>query len=157
MNLAMYRFGKGDDSTLSTLDVDDVFECFVLEDELRRIKVRGETAIPAGRYEIKLRTDSPKFEPKYGARFPFHEGMLWLQDVPNFDWVYIHIGNDDKDSDGCLLTGEVPQVYPDGEFTVGRSEAAYVRLYKKVIAALHRNERVFITILDDPRHVVMGV
>ena len=157
MNLAMYRFGKGDDSMLSTIDVDEVFECFGLEDELRRIKVRGETAIPAGRYEIKLRTDSPKFEPKYRARFPWHEGMLWLQDVPDFDFVYIHIGNDEKDTDGCILVGEVPQVYPDGEFTVGRSVGAYERLYKKVVAAMHRNERVFITVFDDPKHVVAGV
>lgn len=158
MNLHSYRFGKGDDSTLSTLFVEDVFECFILEDELRRVKIRGETAIPAGRYEIKLRTNSARFEKKYSRRFPgLHEGMLWLQDVPNFTDVYIHIGNDDGDTDGCPLTGEVPQVYPDGEFTVGRSTAAYKRLYKKVIAALHRNERVFIHIYDDPKHVVEGL
>ncbi len=157
MQWQQYRFGKGDDSTLSTLYHDDVFECFMLEDELRSVKVAGETAIPAGRYEIKIRGNGGRLNPVYYEKYPWHEGMLHLQDVPGFTWCYVHIGNKEKDTDGCPLPGDVPQVFPDGEFSVGRSAVPYERIYKKVIAALHRNERVFWEIFDDARHIVTGV
>ena len=59
MRLEVQRFSSGDDSTLGLLfDVsggDREFLCFTLEDEKRDIKVKGETRIPAGKYEIKLR------------------------------------------------------------------------------------------------------
>ena len=152
-----YRFGKGDDSTLSTVYIENVFECFMLEDELRKIKVPGETAIPARRYEILLRREGGRLNRDYYDRFSWHEGMLHLQDVPNFTYCYVHIGNKEKHTDGCPLPGEVPVIYPDGEFSVGRSTPAYERIYKKAIAALHRNERVFWHIYDDPYHVVQGV
>jgi len=156
MNLHQYRFGKGDDSTLSELYDADVFECFILEDELRRIKVHGETAMPADRFEILLRREGEQHE-KYGRRFPWHEGMLHFQNVPNFQYCQLHPGNTDDDTKGCPLPGEVPQIYPDGNFTVGRSTPAYERLYKKIVAALHRNERVFWEIHNDARHIVAGV
>ena len=145
------RFGFGKDSTLSewTFSGDNTqpWHCYGCEDERRIKKVYGETCIPEGIYEIKLRTDSTKFK-KYYARYDFHRGMLWLQNVLGFEWIYIHTGNDDEDTMGCLLPGVVPIMLPDGEFEVRRSRDAYVALYKRVIAAFDRNERVFVEIVE---------
>ena len=157
MNLCMYRFGLGADSTLSKMYVDDVFECFMLEDELRRVKVAGETAISTGKYDITLRTNSARFEAKYSKRFSFHKGMIWIRSIPNFSYCYIHIGNLERDTAGCPLTGDVPLMYPDGEFHIGRSTVAYERLYKKVISSMDEGDTVSIEIFNSAKHIVEGV
>ncbi len=136
MNLEVRRYAFGDDSTLSKIDIDGEPECFGLEDERRTMKVKGETCIPPGRYEIKLRTEGG-MHARYAERFPeIHKGMLWFQDVPGFTYIYFHIGNRDDHTDGCILTGTVPVILPDGEFEVARSKDAYLALYAKVIEAL---------------------
>jgi len=126
--------------------VDGLHECFTLEDERRRVKVQGETCIPAGRYEIRLRREGGLHQ-KYLARFPStHLGMLWLQEVPGFNWIYLHIGNDEAETDGCPLLGRVPVILPDGEFRVASSTQAYLALYGRVTDAMERGERVFIEV-----------
>lgn len=104
--------------------------CYTLEDERRAVKVKGETRIPAGRYKLALRQEG-KMHPKYAARFPFHQGMLWLLNVPGFEYVYIHIGNDDDDTEGCILVGlSVKDGY------LAASEAAYKKLYPLLADAI---------------------
>ena len=150
MTLRHERFGFGRDSTIAELTFsNDPFLCYMMEDERRETKVQGETCIPLGHYEILLKTDSPKFEQRYRNRFPdMHRGMLWLQDVPGFSWVYIHMGNLEKHTEGCLLPNLVPMMLPDGEFRGARSEEAYVAIYKRVIAAMDSGERVFVEVAE---------
>ena len=72
MELVIERFGFGRDSTLAELLRDGIHEGFILEDEWRLTKVDGETCIPEGRYEIKLRK-SGGLHQRYNERFPsFH-------------------------------------------------------------------------------------
>jgi hypothetical protein len=143
MELLVKRKSESDEWTIGELYIDGKFECYTLEDQHQDKKVMHETRIGAGRHEIKLRTEGTHHE-KYTKRFPgFHKGMLWLQDVENFQWILIHIGNTDSDTSGCILVG---QSYVDG--ILYGSTAAYAILYKKVIKAFDKGERVFITILD---------
>jgi hypothetical protein len=83
---------------------------------------------------------------RYKARFPWHQGMLWLQDVPGFQFIYIHVGNKDDDSDGCLLVGDgqVSNVVERGQVT--GSVTAYKRLYTRIVDALGNDEKVWIYI-----------
>ncbi len=152
LTIEVERYGFGLDSTLGKIHLsgDDPWTCFTCEDERREVKVQGETCVPPGTYEVKLRTDSAKFK-KYYSRFDFHQGMLWLQDVPGFTFVYIHIVNKESHTEGCILPGVVPQVMPDGEFQVARSEVAYVALYKRAIAALDSGERVVVHVTERAR------
>lgn len=150
MELSQKRFTSDEQSTLGIMNVNGVKECFTLEDEKRTVKVKGETRIPAGRYEIKYRKVETSLTMKYRARFPlwfkFH---LELQGVPNFQCVYIHIGNTDKDSDGCILVGKGYTINKNGGDIITQSAVAFEALYKKVSAALDKGEQVFITIQDD--------
>ena len=61
MNLEVLRISSQKDSTSGILfDVVNGkrnFLCYTLEDEQRDVKVWGETRIPAGTYEIKLRNE----------------------------------------------------------------------------------------------------
>ena len=121
------------DTTIGFLRFGD-FSCFTLEDAPREKKIPGKTRIPAGEYKIGLRTDSPKFAPYY-TRFPWHKGMLWLQDVPDFQYVYLHIGNSHADTDGCLLVGMT--AYLGGTpITLGDSATAYRMVYQRAVIAM---------------------
>jgi hypothetical protein len=152
MQIIHERFAFGQDSTLAEILMDGLHECFALEDERRLTKVHGETCIPVGTYEIKLRAEGGMHE-RYRARFPdLHRGMLWLQDVPGFQWVYYHIGNRHPETLGCPLTGDLPVILPDGEFEVARSEVAYRRFYAKVLAALDSGAQVFTTVREREPH-----
>lgn len=150
LELLNRRISSGDDATLGTLfDVtkDPEFFCYVLEDQFNEPKIPRETRIPPGRYQIKFRDEGDMIK-RYKKRFPWHRGMLWLQDVPNFQFVYMHVGNKDDHTDGCLLVGDgqVSNVIERG--TVMTSVAAYRRLYEKIAAELDAGEEVWITIED---------
>ncbi len=125
--------------------------CYTLEDEFRKIKVSGETRIPAKTYELKLRTEG-SLTKRYKARFPdIHQGMIWLQDVPNFKWIYLHCGNDDDDTDGCILIGSYLRLN-----RVLNSKSTYRAIYPGIIENIKAG-KTFLEIIDydtAPRAVI---
>lgn len=141
MELDVAHFKDAADYSLGMLFVDMKIEAFTLEDEKRTLKVWGETRIPAGTYTIKLRTVGG-MHAKYTKLFPWHKGMLWLQDVPGFECVYIHVGNSDDDTAGCILVGDT--VNMNGRLL--ESKPAYERIYKVITAAMGRGETITINI-----------
>lgn len=155
MKLTVYRDSGGQDSTLGRLCIGtgaaEYLFCYTCEDQRQLEKVAGETRIPAGLYEIKKRLVSPmarRYDHKYDDIA--HNGMLHLQDVPEFTDVYVHVGNDDDDSQGCLLVGYIAYLHPVyGGGSIGRSSDAYKALYKFVGPAIDSGEQVFIEIKDE--------
>ena len=142
MEIVVQRDLESNEWTRGKLSIDGVFECFTLEDQFQKVKVKKETRIPAGRYKILLRLVGTHHT-KYLSKFPnFHKGMLHLQDVPGFQFILIHIGNRDADSEGCLLVGSS---FVNGVL-VG-STIAYEKFYKKVVKAASE-EKLWITIKD---------
>ena len=133
MKIIVDRYLSNSDVTLSkgTIDGDHVADG--LEDEYRRNKVPGETRIPAGKYKLGLRKVGG-FHKRYAGMFPWHRGMLEVKDVPNFKYILIHIGNWDRDTDGCLLLGSADEK----AMAVWLSKATYTRFYKRVIDAVER-------------------
>ena len=151
MKLQVLRFSSESDSTNGLLfDVTEgvKFLAYTLEDERREEKVMSETRIPAGTYEVKLRTEGGHHN-KYASRYgSMHKGMLWLQDVPNFKWILIHCGNTDEHTAGCLLVGdsqENNQIKENG--FIGSSSNAYKRIYPSIAEAVE-NEKVTIEYID---------
>lgn len=132
MLITVERIKSNDDATLSIVSINGKFECFGLEDEYRDDKVAGETRIPAGIYDVKLRTVGG-FHTRYSSKFPWHEGMLHVQNVPDFEYILIHIGNTEKDTAGCLLVGT--GAYSGTDLTIQSSTDAYRKLYEKVLSA----------------------
>ena len=123
---------------------DEDWLCYTLEDEKRDIKIAGKTAIPAGKYNIKIRNlGESRLDARYSELFEFYTGQLWLQDVENFTYIYIHCGNNDTHTDGCLLVGlkRHPQA-------IGQSRKAYKKIYPKIMKAIQKKEDVYITISD---------
>lgn len=134
MLITVDRFTSDSDTTVSRVSVDGQFVCFGLEDEFRTQKVMGETRIPAGRYKIGVRTEGG-FHNRYKNRFAdMHRGMLHVLNVPNFEFILIHVGNTQKDTAGCLLVGMNAQTQPSA-MRVNSSVAAYKVFYPMVVGA----------------------
>tara|TARA_R100000234_G_scaffold117531_2_gene96166 strand:+ start:1041 stop:1565 length:525 start_codon:yes stop_codon:yes gene_type:complete len=152
MKLEVIRFNKGVDSTNGILfDITDnrKFLCYTLEDESREEKVYGETCIPEGEYNIEFRKEGG-YHNKYSKRFAdIHKGMLHIVDVPNFEYILIHCGNTDEHTAGCLLVGDTQEnnnIKTSG--FIGKSTAAYMRIYPPIAKALESGEEVTITYRD---------
>jgi len=146
MHLHLMRISTGVESTTGALYIDGEFVCFALEDTKRIKKVAGETRIPDGLYRIALRNEG-RLTQKYAERYSaLHKGMLWLQDVPGFDWVYIHTGNKRGHTEGCLLVGDSLNNNQQADGFVGKSRDAYQRIYPQIAGAIESGEKVTLRI-----------
>ena len=153
MKLEVLRFSSQIDSTsgilFETTNGKRTFLCYTIEDEQRDVKVWGETRIPAGTYKLKLRTEGGfhnRYVSKYGG---WHKGMIWVQDVPGFEWILWHTGNTDESTAGCLILGQTQEsnlVKKDG--WVGSSVSAYKFVYPRVSEAILSGQDVEVTYVD---------
>ena len=149
MKLLVERFTSDKDATISAIYLDNVFQCFGLEDEYREEKVASETRIPAGSYKVGLRTTGG-FHARYEKIFSdIHQGMLHVQDVPGFEYILIHVGNTDENTAGCLLVGTGARA-AEGDMSIQSSRVAYKKLYSKVIEAA-KQENLEIKYFDRDR------
>ena len=136
MDLQLTRKWFTDRSTVGELAIDGIFECFTLEDVVREgdivvVKVSGQTAIPADRYQVVI-TPSPRFQ----------RDLPLLLQVPDFDGIRIHAGNTDQDTEGCILVG-----CERGDDVIGRSRDALEAFLPKLRAGLAQGP-VHITIVN---------
>lgn len=153
MQLEVLRFSSEADSTSGLLfDITDGkrrFLAYTLEDEYREKKEMHETRVPAGTYNVTLRTVGglhQKYTDRYGD---MHKGMLWVRDIPGFEYILIHTGNTDEHTSGCLLVGDTQennQLATNG-FT-GKSTQAYKRIYPPIAETLEKGGIVTITYVD---------
>jgi len=149
LKIDVERFEFEKDSTRSRLSINGILDGYAVEDEIRAVKIHGETAIPNGTYKLGVR-QSPKFsssflwseslkvliEPKEKTKYPKaadfvpHE-LIWAMNVPNFEYVLIHWGNTDDNTDGCLIVGKALGVV-NGQPGVIDSRNYYKKLYAKI-------------------------
>lgn len=100
--------------------------------ELLKMKVKGRTAIPTGRYEVKF-TWSPKY----------NRMMLELQAVPAYKGIRIHSGNRPEDTEGCVCPGlDIDRVKGESR----KSKDAVKWLEERMLEAQQAKHQVFITI-----------
>ena len=147
MKLTLDRRDDDGTTTVGELYIDGAWQCFTLEDTHREEKLQGETRIPAGTYEIELRTVGG-FHARYDKFYDFHRGMLQLRDVPGFEYILIHTGNYHTNTKGCILVGQ-GRAKANGTSMVTQSRAAYQEFYPKVAAALLAGEPVTIEIIEN--------
>lgn len=117
LELKLERIFSNDKYTIGHLTIDGNKVCDTLEDTDRGLvsaqpldvikgkKVSGKTAIPTGKYAVAMNVQSPRFVQKTYYK-QFCNGFLpRLLDVPGFDGILMHIGNTEKDTEGCILVG----------------------------------------------------
>ncbi len=139
MRTKIIRVAEGKQSTLSQLYIDDIFQCYLLEDKIRDIKIPKQTAIPKGNYTLRLNTWGG-MNADYRQKFPkLHKGMIEINGLPNFSFVYIHIGNTYRQTAGCPLCGFGFEMI-NGDYQVLRSKDAYQMIYPKLLALAQDNQ-----------------
>lgn len=106
MELTVIRYDFLPDRTFGKLYIDGEYWCDTLEDldrglydymsveEIKQKKVKDKTAIPYGKYEVKM-TYSIKYEKE----------LPQILNVPGFAGVRIHNGSYPEHSLGCVLIG----------------------------------------------------
>ena len=77
-----------------------------------------------------------------------HKGMLHVQNVPGFEYILIHCGNTDDNTEGCLLVGNTSKENLTRDGFIGESVNAYKRIYPSIANALVSGESVSITYID---------
>ena len=142
MEIHIERRWKKPAYTIGVMSIDGKRFCETLEDtdrglkksmstgEIAEIKVKGQTAIPSGRYQVLL-TYSPKFR----------KDMPLIDGVPGYSGVRIHPGNTAADTEGCVLVGENKAV---GK--VLNSRHWFGILYEKIKSEINQGKKVWITI-----------
>lgn len=142
MKIELHRKWRKKGYSIGILYIDGERICETLEDEDRGLsqemplkdivgrKIKGETAIPVGRYQVTM-----NYSPRFNKTLPL------LLGVPGYDGVRIHSGNKAKDTEGCILCGRNTEV---GMVTNSRYWTNKVN--GKIEAAIKRKEEVTITI-----------
>ena len=146
MTIYLYRIAKKLTYTIGRMYFADC-KCDTLEDTVRELldingdgdfndegegKIYGQTAIPAGKYEIKMEMSKN-----------FKRLMPYLQDVPGFSYIMIHNGSDESHTAGCILIGENQK---PGKLVNSRAWSDL--LNQKLTEAEARGERNYIEISE---------
>lgn len=139
MKLKLQRRDFTDNSTIGAIYVDNIFQCYTLEDTDRHLeegneKIYGQTAIPRGKYDVFI---------TYSNRF--QKELPLLKDVPGFSGVRIHPGNGPEDTEGCILVGT--GISSNKADWLLNSRAAFSVLFEKIDSALQRGEEVSLEIV----------
>lgn len=107
MEIRVKRVAKEKTYTIGKLYIDGTYYCDTLEDkdrgltqdmtveEIAKIKVKGQTAIPSGTYKVIINWSNR-----------FKRNLPLLLNVKGYEGVRIHTGNTDKDTEGCILIGK---------------------------------------------------
>jgi hypothetical protein len=142
LKLLVTRRTKANTYTAGRMYCDGELLCYTLEDTVREIKgkpveewkIKGETAIPEGRYRVIL-TKSTRFK----------RILPEVLNVPGYTAVRIHAGNQTKDTDGCILVG----MYDGNELDswLGNSRKAEALVIAKINEAINSGDEVWLTVL----------
>ena len=153
MRLTLRRIAKIETYTIGHLYVDGIYVCDTVEDkdrglkshhlleQIKKVKVYGETAIPMGTYVIDMDRVSPKLSSRSWAK-PYSGKIPRLRSVPGFEGILIHPGNTAADCLGCILVG-----INDKVGRVSDSQKTFKRLMDDYLIPAHeRGETITITI-----------
>ena len=153
LELLVDRKYKKETYTIGNLYVDGEWFCNTLEDkdrglkssmsleEVERLKVYAETAIPAGRYVVKMDVVSPKYNRVKWYKDNFGGRMPRLENVKGFSGVLIHPGTTAVDSAGCIIVGLNKK-----KGNVLESRATFTKLWKILEEAYKSKKTIYLTI-----------
>jgi hypothetical protein len=130
MKLLLQRHPSTEVCTTGDLYLNGQWYCYTLEDVVRKDKIKGKTAIPAGLYKVTV---------NWSGRF--QKPMPLILDVPNYTGVRIHTGNTADDTEGCILIGNEL-----GKNAIYKSKEAFADLFERIKVALNHNEEITIEI-----------
>lgn len=142
MEIRVNRIARKDGYTIGRLFINNEYFCDTLEDtdrglkdtmqvnEILAKKVKAQTAIPTGKYDVIL-----TFSPRFKRVLPL------LLNVPGYQYIRVHNGNRPDSTEGCLLVGE-----NKAKGQVINSRATLEKLMSILLECEKRKEKVTILI-----------
>lgn len=122
VKLRMIRKWFTSNTSIGVLYINGLKYCYTLEDVARASteeKIWGETAIPYGDYPLKMTTSGIAYRWNTpGSILPL------LADVPGYEGIRIHPGNEKGHTAGCILPG-----FSRTTDRIGKSTAAFWPLF----------------------------
>ena len=143
MRVHIQLIAQTPESSLSACTIAGQFQCFILEDGFHETKIKHCTRIPPGIYQIGKRTEgkfAARHREKYGHPFVPH-----LLNVPGYEFILIHPGNDPNDTSGCLLPGYTASFSQSG-WSVSQSERAFLSLFAEIEPGFEQDGAVEVAI-----------
>lgn len=143
MEIQVNRIARKDGYTIGRMSLNGVYFCDTLEDtdkglnstmpldEILAKKVKAQTAIPTGKYDVIL-----TFSPRFKRVLPL------LLNVPGYQYIRVHNGNRPDSTEGCLLVGE-----NKAKGQVLNSRATLEKLMSVLLECEKRKEKISITIV----------
>lgn len=143
MEIQVNRIARKDGYTIGRMSLNGVYFCDTLEDtdrglnstmpldEILAKKVKAQTAIPTGKYDVIL-----TFSPRFKRVLPL------LLNVPGYQYIRVHNGNRPDSTEGCLLVGE-----NKAKGQVLNSRATLEKLMSVLLDCEKRKEKISITIV----------
>ena len=143
MEIQVNRIARKEGYTIGRMSLNGVYFCDTLEDtdrglnatmsldEILAKKVKAQTAIPTGKYDVIL-----TFSPRFKRVLPL------LLNVPGYQSIRVHNGNRPDSTEGCLLVGE-----NKAKGQVLNSRATLEKLMSVLLECEKRKEKISITIV----------
>lgn len=143
MEIQVNRIARKDGYTIGRMSLNGEYFCDTLEDtdrglnssmqesEILAKKVKAQTAIPTGKYDVIL-----SFSPRFKRVLPL------LLNVPGYQYIRVHNGNRPDSTEGCLLVGENKV-----KGQVLNSRATLEKLMSALLECEKRKEKISITIV----------
>lgn len=143
MEIQVNRIARKEGYTIGRMSLNGVYFCDTLEDtdrglnatmsldEILAKKVKAQTAIPTGKYDVIL-----TFSPRFKRVLPL------LLNVPGYQYIRVHNGNRPDSTEGCLLVGE-----NKAKGQVLNSRATLEKLMSVLLECEKRKEKISITIV----------
>lgn len=155
MELRVLRYSGTKIDTLGILkDENAQFFSYSCEDEAREKghKVKAETRIWDGRYKLGIRKEDTKltiahreaYNKIWKYKFQYHIEILGILD---FTGCYIHVGNHEGHTEGCLLLGDRVN---NNQLELGKlelSNQAIERFYAKYYPLLEKGQEIYINFI----------
>ena len=153
MKLILKRIYTCNRYTIGHLYVNNEYVCDTLEDcdrgldsnmpllTILNTKIKDQTAIPCGTYNILMNVVSPKYSKRQYYMDVCKGKVPRLDNVPGYSGVLIHVGNDQDDTSGCILVG---QNKIKGK--VMNSKSTFEKLYPMLKKAYNNGEKITLTI-----------
>lgn len=148
--LTVLRYVDDGETTLGLMFLRNRFFAYTLEDGHRDEKIAGQTRIPSGVYDIGFSQVSPAdsgITRTYQSKYPWFTRHIHIKGVPEFEGIYIHVGNTHQDTAGCILIAD--GINAGTVKALQFSLLAFERFYKIISGLLMSNETVTIQILNE--------
>ena len=147
-DIILQRIFDNGESTIGYLVYEDKL-MYTLEDRFRIEKLKETTRIPEGRYRLKLRVAMSTKTKQYRKKYNWFSWHIQLENVPNFNYIYLHIGNNARDSEGCILCGTTTNNNTLETGFIRKSTDAFKRFYLWLLPKLENDEVVYIQVRNE--------